>query len=94
MLDEEFLKPLGPAKYRLGKDIGVPRQRSGDLVPGKRAISADTGLRPCRYLGLSDGSWLRGQANYHTTIARGTMGKRYSANSSPALLGGVTPRCR
>ena len=40
MLDEEFLKPLGLTKYRLTKDIGVPRQRIGDIVAGKRAITA------------------------------------------------------
>lgn len=36
MLDEEFLKPLGLTKYRLAKDIGVPPQRIGDIVAGKR----------------------------------------------------------
>ncbi len=66
MLDEEFLKPLGLTKYRLAKDIGVPAQRIGDIVAGKRAITADTDLRLCRYFGLSDGWWLRGQANYDT----------------------------
>ena len=58
MLDEEFLKPLGLTKYRLAKDIGVPPQRIGDIVAGKRAITADTDLRLCRYFGLSDGWWV------------------------------------
>lgn len=74
MLLEEFLLPLGLTKYRLAKDIGVPAQRIGDVVAGKRAITADTDLRLCRYFGLSDGWWLRGQANYDTAIARETMG--------------------
>jgi addiction module HigA family antidote len=73
MLDEEFLKPLGLTKYRLAKDIGVPPQRIGHIVAGKRAITADTDLRLCRYFGLSDGWWLRGQANYDMAIARETM---------------------
>ena len=60
MLNEEFLKPLGLKKYRLAKDIGVPAQRIGDIVAGKRAVTADTGLRLCWYFGLSDGWWLRG----------------------------------
>ena len=51
MLDEEFLKPLGLTKYRLAKDIGVPAQRIGDIVAGKRSITADTDLQLCRYLG-------------------------------------------
>lgn len=57
MLDEEFLKPLGLTKYRLTKDIGVPPQRIGGIVAGKRAITADTDLRLCCYFGLSDGWW-------------------------------------
>ena len=78
MLNDEFLKPLGLTKYRLAKDIGVPAQRIGDIVAGKRAITADTDLRLCRYFRLSDGWWLRGQANYDTAIARATMGEALS----------------
>jgi len=73
MLDEEFLKPLGLSKYRLAKDIGVPAQRIGDIVAGKRSITADTDLRLCRYFGLSDGWWLRGQARHDTALAREAM---------------------
>jgi len=73
MLNEEFLKPLGLTKYRLAKDIGVPPQRISDIVAGKRSIAADTDLRLCKYFGLSDGWWLRGQANFDTAIARDHM---------------------
>lgn len=73
MLEEEFLKPLGLTKYRLAKDIGVPPQRIGDIVAGKRAITADTDLRLCRYFGQSDGWWLRGQVSYDTALAREAM---------------------
>jgi antitoxin HigA-1 len=75
MLDEEFLKPLGLTKYRLAKDIGVPPQRIGEIVAGRRSITADTDLRLCKYFGLSDGWWLRGQANYDTAIARELLSK-------------------
>jgi addiction module HigA family antidote len=70
MLEEEFLKPLGLTKYRLAKDIGVPPQRIGEIVAGRRAITADTDLRLCKYFGLSDGWWLRGQVSYDTTLAK------------------------
>lgn len=79
MLEEEFLKPLGITKYRLAKDIGVPPQRIGEIVAGKRAITADTDLRLCKYFGLSDGWWLRGQANYDTAIARENLSKTLKA---------------
>lgn len=86
MLEEEFLKPLGLTKYRLAKDIGVPPQRIGDIVAGKRGITADTDLRLSRYFGLSDGWWLRGQANYDMAIARDLMGDALTRISRCGLL--------
>ncbi len=62
LLLEEFLLPLGITKYRVAKEIGVPAQRIGEIVAGRRAISADTDLRLCRFFGLSNGYWLRAQA--------------------------------
>ena len=73
LLLEEFLKPLGITQYRLAKEIGVPQRRIGEIVAGKRAITADTDLRLARYFGLSDGYWLRAQAHYDTQAAREAM---------------------
>ena len=41
MLEEEFLKPLGLSNYRLAKEIVVSSQRIGEIIKGKRAITAD-----------------------------------------------------
>ena len=70
MLLEEFLKPMGISQYRLAKEIGVPAQRIGEIVAGRRAITADTDLRLCRFFGLSEGWWLRGQVRYDTECAK------------------------
>ena len=78
MLAEEFLKPLEMSNYRLAKEIGVPPQRIGDILAGKRGISADTDLRLCRFFGLSDGWWLRLQADYDTEVAKAALGKSLS----------------
>jgi addiction module HigA family antidote len=75
MLAEEFLKPLGMSNYRLAKEIGVPAQRIGEIVAGKRAITADTDLRLCRFFGLSDGWWLRLQADFDTEVAKASLAK-------------------
>jgi addiction module HigA family antidote len=69
LLLEEFLVPMGLTKYRLAKEIGVPAQRIGEIVAGRRAISADTDLRLCRFFGLSNGYWLRAQAAHDTEVA-------------------------
>jgi antitoxin HigA-1 len=86
MLEEEFLKPLGLTKYRLAKDIGVPPQRISEIASGKRAVTADTDLRLCRYFGLSDGWWLRGQVAYDTAIAKETLFKELATIQRCSLL--------
>lgn len=79
LLAEEFLKPLGLTKYRLAKEIGVPPQRIGDIVAGKRAITADTDLRLCRFFSLSNGYWLRAQIAYDTEVAARTLASTLAA---------------
>jgi addiction module HigA family antidote len=73
ILAEEFLKPMGISRYRLAKEIGVPAQRIGEIVAGRRGITADTDLRLCRFFGLSEGYWLRGQARYDTQSAKDAL---------------------
>ena len=69
LLQEEFLQPRGVSQYRLAKAIGVPDSRISENVTGQRAITADTDLRLCRFLGLSPGYWLRAQAAHDTELA-------------------------
>jgi len=64
ILLEEFLKPLGITQYRLAKEIRVPQRRIGEIVAGKRAVTADTGLRLSRYFGTSDEFWTGLQLSY------------------------------
>lgn len=69
LLFEEFLAPMGISQYRLAKEISVPAQRISEIIANKRAITADTDLRLCRFFGLSSGYWLRAQAAYDTEVA-------------------------
>ena len=61
--------------FSLEKEIGVPAQRIGDIIAGRRGITADTDLRLCRFFGLSDGWWLRLQADHDTEIARAGLAR-------------------
>jgi antitoxin HigA-1 len=70
ILIEEFLKPLGITQYRLAKSIGVPQRRIGEIVAGKRAITADTALRFSRFFGTDAQSWMNLQAHYDLEVAR------------------------
>ncbi len=74
ILLEEFLKPMGLSQYRLAKEINVPAQRISEIVHGKRAITADTDLRLCRFFGLSKGYWLRAQIVHDTEVAELKLG--------------------
>jgi len=75
MLLEEFLKPMELSQYLLAKEIGVSQRRIGEIVAGKHAVTADTDLRLCRFFGLSDGWWLRLQADYDTELTKGALAK-------------------
>lgn len=75
LLREEFLLPMGLSQYRLAKSIGVPAQRISEIVSNKRAVTADTDLRLCRFFGLSDGYWLRAQAAHDTEVASEVLAK-------------------
>jgi addiction module HigA family antidote len=73
LLRDEFLVPMALSQYRLAKEIGVPAQRIGQIIGGKRAITADTDLRLCRFFGLSNGYWLRAQAAFDTEVAEDAL---------------------
>ena len=69
LLFEEFLVPMKLSQYRLAKEIDVPAQRIGEIVAGRRAITADTDLRLCHFFGLSYGYWLPAQVAHDTEVA-------------------------
>lgn len=56
--------------YRLAKSIGVSEARISQICAGRRAITADTGVRLDRFFGLSTGYWLGLQADHDTAHAR------------------------
>lgn len=70
ILLEDFMKPMELTKYRLSKDIGVSATRIGEIVSGKRSITADTDLRLCKYFELSNGYWLRIQNQFDIEIEK------------------------
>ena len=82
LLREEFLVPMGLSQYRLAREIGVPAQRIGEIVAGKRAITADNDLRLCRFFGLSNGYWLRAQVAYDTEVAAEGLGRVLAEDSA------------
>jgi len=76
ILREEFLKPLGRSQTRLGRDLEVSPRRINEIIHGKRRITADTALRPGRYLGTSAEFWLGLQADYDLDVASDLLANR------------------
>ena len=75
ILLEEFLKPMGISQYRLAKEIGVPQRRIGEIVAGKRAVTADTGLRLSRFFGMSEGFWVGLQMDWDAAKTKDSLAK-------------------
>jgi addiction module HigA family antidote len=58
------MKPMRITQNALARAIGVPPRRINEIVLGKRAVTADTDLRLARYLGMSDGFFIRLQTDF------------------------------
>jgi addiction module HigA family antidote len=77
--------------YQLAKDLAVPLTRIVAILSGKRAITADTGLRLDRYFGLSEGWWFRLEAECELRSAKRTLGARIASEVKPRELLSAKP---
>jgi addiction module HigA family antidote len=75
ILLEEFLKPMQITQYRLAKEIGVPQRRIGEIIAGKRSVTADTGLRLSRFFGTTEGFWTGLQDDHDRAVAKEALTK-------------------
>jgi len=82
MLLEEFMEPLGITKYLLAKETHMPASRVGEIIKGKRSITADTALRLSEFFGTSAEFWVGLQADYDLLMARYNA---IGASSRPAI---------
>lgn len=83
ILREDFLKPLGLTANRLAINLRVPAARIGEIVNGRRAITADTALRLARYFGTSPQFWTNLQANYEIELAKDALGSQLEDEIKP-----------
>ncbi len=64
ILLEDFMKPLKLSASALAMALHVPSTRIGDIINGRRGITADTALRLARYFGTGPEVWMNLQKNY------------------------------
>ena len=72
----DFLRPLGISLYALAHAISVPPQRIGEIVHGRRAVTAETALRLGRYFGMEAQFWMNLQSRYDLDRAEDKLGSR------------------
>jgi addiction module HigA family antidote len=64
VLREDYLKPLGMTPNALALALRVPASRIGEIVNGKRSVTAETAIRLARYFGGTALFWLNMQAYF------------------------------
>lgn len=70
VLLEDYLKPLGISNYRLAKETGLTPTRIGQIARGERSITPEAGLKISKFLGMSEGFWVKKQTSYDMHLAK------------------------
>jgi addiction module HigA family antidote len=70
ILWKEFLEPLGISQNKLARDIDVPVTRIGDIIHGRRGITADSALRLAVYFGTTPEFWVNLQTRYDLKVSK------------------------
>jgi antitoxin HigA-1 len=63
-LERDFMRPAGLTQNGLARALGIPAQRIGDIVLGRRGISPDTAVRLAEYFANDPRYWLGLQMEY------------------------------
>ena len=64
ILEQDFMRPAGLTQNGLARALGIPAQRIGDIVLGRRGISPDTAVRLAEYFANDPRYWLGLQMEY------------------------------
>jgi addiction module HigA family antidote len=82
ILHDEFMEPAGMSQYRLAQATGLSQVQVGNIIRGKRGITAETALRLERALGMSAQTWMNLQTLYElekATVEAGAQIKKTTA---------------
>ena len=88
ILLEDFMKPLGLSMNRVALELRVPVTRIGEIVHGRRGITADTALRLGRYFNISPRFWLNAQAAYDLEVAEDALAEQVEREVRPIAVHG------
>lgn len=83
ILFEEFMKPMNLTANRLATELRVTPARVGEIIHGRRAITAETALRLARFFGTSARLWVNLQAHYDLDVAADTLEAKIKRDVHP-----------
>lgn len=72
---KEELEELGVSPTEFARQIDVPPNRVGQIIAGKRSVSADTALRFGHWFGVEAQFWLNLQTQFDLIIAEQNVGE-------------------
>jgi addiction module HigA family antidote len=86
ILREEFMEPARISQYRLAQATGLSQVQVGNIIRGKRGITAETALRLERALGMSAQTWMNLQTLYELEKASIEAGHRIKQTTARLKL--------
>lgn len=76
------LAEIGISAAELSRQLRVPENRVGELIRGKRSITADTALRLGKWFGNSPSFWMNLQKSYELRKAEAEIGDELASIST------------
>ena len=70
ILKEEFIEALGLTPYAVSKATNITQTALGEILKGKRSISAVNALKLAKYFNVSEGYFLNLQTKYNLDRAK------------------------
>ncbi len=70
ILKEEFIEPFGLTPYAVAKGTGISQTAIGEILKGKRGISAVNALKLSIFFGISESFFLNLQTQYNLDRAK------------------------
>jgi len=70
IIKEEFIEPLDLTPYAVSKGTGISQTALGEILKGKRGISAINALKLSKYFGVSESFFFNLQTCYNLDLAK------------------------
>jgi len=85
VLRDDFLVPSNITANRLALDIRVSASRIGEIINGRRSITAETALRLARYFGTTAQFWINLQSHYDLQVAEDESAEAIARDVRPLV---------